>query len=72
MPKRLSGDMIEHHRHSHPLLLLSGPWNLRIAHKAKKAIEDEDADFVFIFISCKNWNCSKFYRICCGVAKNRV
>jgi hypothetical protein len=34
--------MIEHHRHSHPLLL-SGPWNLTIAHKAKKAIEDEDA-----------------------------
>jgi hypothetical protein len=71
MPKRLSGDMIEHHRHSHPLLL-SGPWNLTIAHKAKKAIEDEDADFVFKFISYKNWNCSEFYRICCGVTKNRI
>jgi len=72
MPKRLSGDMIEHYCHSHPLLLLSGPWNLRIAHKAKKAIEGEDADFVFKFISCKNWNCSEFYRICGGVTKNTV
>jgi hypothetical protein len=65
--------MIErHHYFYYPLLLLSVPWNLGIAYKAKKAIEDEDADCVFNFVCCKNWNCSEFYWVCGGITKNRV
>ena len=44
--------MIEHHYYYY-LLLLSVPWNLGIACKAKKAMEDEDANFVFKFSLAK-------------------
>jgi hypothetical protein len=62
--------MIEHHHYL--LLLLSVPWNLGIAYDAKKAMEDEDVNFVFKFISCKNWNCSQFHLVWGWVTKNRV
>jgi hypothetical protein len=44
--------MIEHHHHDY-LLLLSVLWNLGIAYKAKKVMEDEDANFVFKFSLAK-------------------
>jgi hypothetical protein len=44
--------MIEHHHH-YLLLLLSVLWNLGIAYKAKKAMEDEDANLVFKFSLAK-------------------
>jgi predicted nucleic-acid-binding Zn-ribbon protein len=58
-PKCLSGDMIEHPS------FLSMPLTSRskIAEKAKTAIEDQDADFVFKFISCKNCGYSEFYLV---------
>jgi hypothetical protein len=64
--------MIEHEYH-YLLLLLSRLLNSRTEDKAiKKTIEDKDANFVFKFISCKNWNCSGFHRLCGGITKNRV
>ena len=41
--------MIEQH-YDYLLLLSSVPWNLGIAYKAKKAMEDEDSNFVFKFL----------------------
>jgi hypothetical protein len=72
MPKSLLSKMIEHDCH-YPLLLLSRLLNSRTEDNAiKKTIEDKDANFVFKFISSKNWNCSGFYQLCGGITKNRV
>jgi predicted nucleic-acid-binding Zn-ribbon protein len=58
-PKCLSGDMIVHPLFlSMPLTSLS-----KIAEKSKTAIEDQDADFVFKFISCRNCGYSEFYLV---------
>ena len=56
-PKCLSGDMIEHPS------FLSIPLTSRskIAEKSKTAIEDQDADFVFKFVSCRKCGFSEFY-----------
>jgi predicted nucleic-acid-binding Zn-ribbon protein len=55
----------------HPSLL-SMPLTSRTADKAKAAIEDQDADFVFKFISCKNCGYSEFYLVDGGVKKKRI
>jgi predicted nucleic-acid-binding Zn-ribbon protein len=65
-PKCLSGDMIEHPS------LLSMPLTSTGADKAKKAIEDQDASFVFKFTSCKNCDYSEFYLVGGGVRKKRI
>jgi predicted nucleic-acid-binding Zn-ribbon protein len=58
-PKCLSGDMIVHPLFlSMPLTSLS-----KITEKSKTAIEDQDADFVFKFISCRNCGYSEFFLI---------
>ena len=56
-PKCLSGDMVEHPS------FLSVPFTSRskIAEKLKTAIEDQDADFVFKFVSCRKCGFSEFY-----------
>jgi predicted nucleic-acid-binding Zn-ribbon protein len=56
-PKCLSGDMAEHPS------FLSIPFTSRskIAEKSKTAIEDQDADFVFKFVSCRKCGYSEFY-----------
>jgi predicted Zn-ribbon and HTH transcriptional regulator len=56
-PKCLSGDMIEHPS------FLSIPFSSpsKIAEKLKTAIEDQDADFVFKFVSCRRCGFSEFY-----------
>ena len=56
-PKCLSGDMVEHPS------FLSIPFTSRskIAEKSKTAIEDQDADFVFKFVSCRKCGYSEFY-----------
>src|SRR3712207_4343388 len=56
-PKCISGDMIEHPS------FLSVPYTSRstAAEKSKTAIEDQDADFVFKFFSCKSCGYSEFY-----------
>ncbi len=56
-PKCLSGDMVEHPS------FLSIPLTSRskIAEKSKTAIEDQDADFVFKFVSCRKCGYSEFY-----------
>jgi predicted nucleic-acid-binding Zn-ribbon protein len=58
-PKCLSGDMIEHPSY------LSVPYTSRskAAEKSKTAIEDQDADFVFKFLSCKSCGYSEFYMV---------
>jgi predicted Zn-ribbon and HTH transcriptional regulator len=58
-PKCSSGDMIEHPS------FLSMPLTSRskIAEKVKTAIEDQDANFVFKFISCRNCGYSEFYLV---------
>ena len=58
-PKCLSGDVI-----MHPLFL-SMPLtsHSKIAEKSKTAIEDQDTDFVFRFISCRNCGYSGFYLV---------
>jgi len=58
-PKCLSGDMLEHPS------FLSIPFtsHSRIAQKSKTAIEDQDADFVFRFISCNKCGYSEFYLV---------
>jgi hypothetical protein len=71
MPKCHLDQMIEHHYCHYPLLL-SMMLNSRTADKAKKSVEDQDANFVFKFISSKNWNCSGFYWVCGRITKNRV
>jgi predicted nucleic-acid-binding Zn-ribbon protein len=65
-PKCMLGDMIEH------ASLLSMPLTSRDADKSKVAIEDQDADFVFKFISCRNCGYSEFYLIGGGVRKKRI
>jgi predicted nucleic-acid-binding Zn-ribbon protein len=40
--------------------------------KAKKAIEDQDADFVFRCTSCKNCGYSELYIVDGGVRKKRI
>ena len=64
-PKCMSGDMIEHPS------LLSMPFT-SAADKSKAAIEDQDADFVFKFISCRNCGYSEFYLVGGGVRKKRI
>jgi predicted nucleic-acid-binding Zn-ribbon protein len=56
-PKCLSGDMVEHPS------FLSIPFTSRskIAEKLNTVIEDQDADFVFKFISCRRCGYSEFY-----------
>jgi predicted nucleic-acid-binding Zn-ribbon protein len=64
-PKCLSGDMIEHPS------FLSIPYTSRSkgAEKSKTAIEDQDADFVFKFFSCKRCGYSEFYVVSDTVRK---
>jgi predicted nucleic-acid-binding Zn-ribbon protein len=65
-PKCLSGDMIEHPS------LVSMPLTSLTEDKAKKAIEDQDADFVFRCTSCKNCGYSELYIVDGGVRKKRI
>ena len=60
------GDMIEHPS------LLSLPLTSRDTDKSEVAIEDQDADFVFKFISCRNCGYSELYLIGGGVRKKRI
>jgi predicted nucleic-acid-binding Zn-ribbon protein len=54
-----SGDMIEHPSFfSTPLTRRS-----KIAEKVKTAIEDQDAEFVLKFVSCRNCRYSEFYLV---------
>jgi predicted nucleic-acid-binding Zn-ribbon protein len=64
-PKCLSGDMVEHPS------FLSVPYTSRskTAEKSKTAIEDQDADFVFKFLSCKRCGYSEFYMVRDAVRK---
>ena len=64
-PKCISGDMIEHPS------FLSVPYTSRskTAEKSKTAIEDQDADFVFKFFSCKRCGYSEFYMVDDAVRK---
>jgi predicted nucleic-acid-binding Zn-ribbon protein len=64
-PKCLSGDMVEHPS------FLSMPFTSRskIAEKLKTAIEDQDADFVFKFVSCRKCGFSEFYVVRDAVRK---
>jgi predicted nucleic-acid-binding Zn-ribbon protein len=64
-PKCLSGDMFEHPSFlSIPLTSSS-----KIAEKSKTSIEDQDADFVFKFISCRKCGYSEFYLVRDAVRK---
>lgn len=64
-PKCLSGDMVEHPSFlSIPLTSSS-----KIAEKSKTSIEDQDADFVFKFISCRKCGYSEFYVVRDSVRK---
>ena len=60
------GDMIEHPSR------LSIPLTSRDGDESKVTIEDQDADFVFKFISCRNCGYSEFYLIGGGVRKKRI
>jgi predicted nucleic-acid-binding Zn-ribbon protein len=64
-PKCLSGDMVEHPS------FLSMPFTSRskITEKSKTVIEDQDADFVFKFVSCRKCGYSEFYIIRDAVRK---
>ena len=64
-PKCLSGDMVEHPS------FLSMPLTSRskIAERSKTAIEDQDADFVFKFVSCRKCGYSEFYVVIDAVRK---
>jgi predicted nucleic-acid-binding Zn-ribbon protein len=64
-PKCLSGNMVEHPS------FLSMPLTSRskIAEKSKTAIEDQDADFVFKFVSCRKCGYSEFYVVTDAVRK---
>jgi hypothetical protein len=62
----MSGDMIDHPS------LLSMPLTSRAADNSKAAIEDQDADFVFKFVSCRNCGYSEFYLVGGGVRKKRI
>jgi predicted nucleic-acid-binding Zn-ribbon protein len=65
-PKCILGDMIEHPS------LLSMPLTSSDADKSNVAIEDQDADFIFKFISCRNCGYSEFYLIDSGMRKKRI
>jgi len=58
-PKCLLGDMVEHPS------FLSIPFTSpsKIAEKSKTVVEDQDADFVFSFISCIKCGYSEFYLV---------
>lgn len=64
-PKCLSGDMVEHPSY------LSMPFTSRskIAEKSKTAVEDQDADFVFRFVSCRKCEYSELYLVGDAVRK---
>ena len=64
-PKCLSGDMVEHPSY------LSMPFTSRskIAEKSNTAVEDQDADFVFKFISCRKCGYSELYVVGDAVRK---
>jgi predicted nucleic-acid-binding Zn-ribbon protein len=64
-PKCSSCDMVEHPS------FLSIPFTSRskIAEKSKIAIEDQDADFVFKFVSCRKCGYSEFYVVRDAVRK---
>ena len=64
-PKCISGDMIEHPS------FLSIPFTSpsKIAEKLRTAIEDQDANFVFRFISCRKCGFSEFYVVRNAVRK---
>ena len=64
-PKCLSGDMVEHPSFlSIPLTSSS-----KTAEKSRTSIEDQDADFVFKFISCRRCGYSEFYVVSDAVRK---
>jgi predicted nucleic-acid-binding Zn-ribbon protein len=64
-PKCLSGDMVEHPSFlSIPLTSSS-----KTAEKSRTSIEDQDADFVFKFISCRRCGYSEFYVVRDAVRK---
>lgn len=58
-PKCLLGDMVEHPS------FLSIPFTSpsKIAEKSKTVVEDQDADFVFRFLSCIKCGYSEFYLV---------
>lgn len=64
-PKCISGNMIEHPS------FLSMPFTSpsKIAGKSKTAIEDQDANFVFRFVSCGKCGFSEFYVVRDAVRK---
>jgi predicted nucleic-acid-binding Zn-ribbon protein len=64
-PKCLSGDMVQHPS------FLSMPFTSRskVAEKLKTAIEDQDADFIFKFVSCRKCGYSEFYIVRDAVRK---
>jgi predicted Zn-ribbon and HTH transcriptional regulator len=64
-PKCISGDMIEHPS------FLSMPFTSpsKVAEKLKTAIEDQDANFVFRFVSCRKCGFSEFYVVRDAVRK---
>jgi predicted nucleic-acid-binding Zn-ribbon protein len=66
-PKCLSGDMVEHPS------FLSVPFTSRskTAERLKTAIEDQDADFIFKFVSCRKCGYSEFY-IVTDAVRNRI
>jgi predicted nucleic-acid-binding Zn-ribbon protein len=64
-PKCLSGDMVEHPS----FLSLPLTSSSKIAEKSKTSIEDQDADFVFKFISCRKCGYSEFYVVSDAVRK---
>lgn len=66
-PKCLSGDMVEHPS------FLSMPYTSRskIAEKSKTTIEDQDANFVFKFVSGRKCGYSEFYVVRDAV-RNRI
>lgn len=61
--------MIDHDHHHGVLSMLL---NLRTADEVRNAIEDQDADFVFTFISYKNYDSSEFYLVDGGVTKKHL
>ena len=64
-PKCMSGDMIEHP--SFLSIPITSP--SKIAEKSKTAIEDQDANFVFKFVSCRKCGFSEFYLVRDAVRK---
>ena len=64
-PKCLTGDMVEHPS----LLSIPLTSNSKIAEKSRTSIEDQDADFVFKFISCTRCGYSEFYEVRDAVRK---